>query len=612
MRMASWRHCLAVCAVLVTAAPARAAIPLVPVAIRGDAAPGLTGASLQFFSAPMINQQGDVAFVSSLDGAGDADFALWAGRRNDLDLVVREGDVAPGMAGVHFNTNSGFELFSLANNRSPLFRGYLDLNDAGVTLNNDEGLWAGPSGGVGAVMRENAPTAYLPYAMQSAGGGITYSTDDAFFGAAGNVQALGLVGMPAPGGGDDQFRATHVTGVNSGGQLALYGYLADPEQPSALSGRGLWLADANEVGALEAIAVEGLFGDEGETPADLAPGTAGRFLELGQPVLNNRRAVAFSATTDDSAAAAGVWAGVPGQLRMIARVGGPAPLPGGQHTIANFLAHENGYAPAMLINGRDEACFVATLAGPDITAANDRAILIGDSATTLRVLAREGDPAPGAAAGVTFAKFAHHVDHPFTSPVLNAAGQAAFSAVLTGPGVTESNDIGLFATDVLGQIHLIAREGQAVELEPGLAGTIEFTPESGGEEGRGFGFNDVGQLAFSVMLKNATIADRNHAIVLAQVPVLNADFTGDGVVDQADALRWSEHAGLTTGALRTDGDADGDEDVDGMDFLVWQRRVVVGGGLAPAGQYVPEPAGMMMVALELAVVISASRRRQTR
>ena len=50
------------------------------------------------------------------------------------------------------------------------------------------------------------------------------------------------------------------------------------------------------------------------------------------------------------------------------------------------------------------------------------------------------------------------------------------------------------------------------------------------------------------------------------------DFTGDGIVNAADLTRWAANFGTTTGATPSVGNADGDGDVDGNDFLAWQRN----------------------------------------
>ena len=50
----------------------------------------------------------------------------------------------------------------------------------------------------------------------------------------------------------------------------------------------------------------------------------------------------------------------------------------------------------------------------------------------------------------------------------------------------------------------------------------------------------------------------------------NADFDSDADVDGADFLSWQRGIGMTSGAGRDDGDADGDGDVDGTDLAVWR------------------------------------------
>ena len=50
------------------------------------------------------------------------------------------------------------------------------------------------------------------------------------------------------------------------------------------------------------------------------------------------------------------------------------------------------------------------------------------------------------------------------------------------------------------------------------------------------------------------------------------DFDGDQDVDGADFVVWQTHFPTTSGATVETGDADGDGDVDGADFVVWQTN----------------------------------------
>jgi hypothetical protein len=78
-------------------------------------------------------------------------------------------------------------------------------------------------------------------------------------------------------------------------------------------------------------------------------------------------------------------------------------------------------------------------------------------------------------------------------------------------------------------------------------------------------------------------------------------------VDQSDLLLWSTGFGLSGSATHMDGNADADLDVDGADFLVWQRQL--GSAVAtPATATVPEPASFALLAVS-GLGIAAIRRR---
>lgn len=95
------------------------------------------------------------------------------------------------------------------------------------------------------------------------------------------------------------------------------------------------------------------------------------------------------------------------------------------------------------------------------------------------------------------------------------------------------------------------------------------------------------------------------ATLAAAVP-FGADFNGDGIVDSIDLSIWDANYGLTgpPGSLGDVGDADGDGDVDGMDFLEIQMDF----GMAPSFPIVavPEPATLALVLSALAF----TRRRR--
>ena len=74
------------------------------------------------------------------------------------------------------------------------------------------------------------------------------------------------------------------------------------------------------------------------------------------------------------------------------------------------------------------------------------------------------------------------------------------------------------------------------------------------------------------------------------------DFTGNGIVDAMDLQQWQGDFGLND-----ESDADGDDDSDGADFLIWQQNLGTPGQTAAAAA-VPEPASSL---LALSVILSA-------
>jgi hypothetical protein len=83
------------------------------------------------------------------------------------------------------------------------------------------------------------------------------------------------------------------------------------------------------------------------------------------------------------------------------------------------------------------------------------------------------------------------------------------------------------------------------------------------------------------------------------------DFDASGDVAAADLTLWQAAFGNTAA-----GDADGDLDTDGDDFLTWQRNV--GADLTPtaaAGAPAPEPGAASMIAAALAAAIARPRTR---
>ena len=76
-----------------------------------------------------------------------------------------------------------------------------------------------------------------------------------------------------------------------------------------------------------------------------------------------------------------------------------------------------------------------------------------------------------------------------------------------------------------------------------------------------------------------------------------ADFNGNDWIDGSDFLIWQTGYGIESGATQSDGDSDGDGDVDDVDLAHWQlqfgKRIV--GYPAAAATAVPEPSSCLLV-----------------
>lgn len=90
-------------------------------------------------------------------------------------------------------------------------------------------------------------------------------------------------------------------------------------------------------------------------------------------------------------------------------------------------------------------------------------------------------------------------------------------------------------------------------------------------------------------------------------PLAAADFTENGVINGFDLAVWRTNFGLTAAATHTQGDADDDDDVDGVDFLTWQQQTTSTGSTLPAAAAVPEPGS---AALGATALLATWRRRR--
>ncbi|MCH8839967.1 MAG: PEP-CTERM sorting domain-containing protein, partial [Planctomycetes bacterium] len=203
----------------------------------------------------------------------------------------------------------------------------------------------------------------------------------------------------------------------------------------------------------------------------------------------------------------GIWSeGGGAGLALVAREGDSAP---GTPSGVNF----RGFCCVRVLNGAGQTAFLGTLTGTGVTSSNDRGIWSEGGGAGLALVAREGDSAPGTPSGVNFRTF--NIPN---IPVLNGAGQTAFLGFLTGTGVDFTNDHGIWAEDLSGSLSLVARAGDLLDIDDGpgvdlrTISDLIFTADSGNEDGRANGFNDLGQLVFG-----ATFTDGSQGVFVSDL-----------------------------------------------------------------------------------------------
>jgi hypothetical protein len=135
-------------------------------------------------------------------------------------------------------------------------------------------------------------------------------------------------------------------------------------------------------------------------------------------------------------------------------------------------------------------------------------------------------------------------------------------------------------------------------IEANLTSSTVFAGSS--VQSLGVGYNtlvDVPNLKFTYTTVLGTSIVGN--VVYTDAPTLNADFNENGLVNGADLPNWRTGYGTSPGATHMQGDADGDGDVDGRDFLIWQRQFGSAIPLVSNIAAVPEPNTFLLLTLAL-------------
>ncbi len=469
------------------------------VALSGQHAPGTPdGVNFDEFRFPVLNDAGQTAFLAS-GGPGPLN-GVWSEGSGSLALVAGTGQQVPGMPdGVTVQISEGAGQVEFNNAGQTTFQSW--ITGAGIVGGISRGIWSDRSGSLAMVARSGTQAPGTPNGVMYGGSFTTYvvnsSGQTAFLAIIGGsgVDATNNRGFWSEGSGSLALVARtgdQAPGTPSGANFISFGTflsLNDVGQTAFLGGligggvnstnnTGIW---SNRSGSLDLVV----------RPGDEAPGTSSGVnfssIRCCGVALNNAGHIAFRADLSGSGVDAtnnrGIWSEGSGSLALVARTGDQAPgLPSG----VKF----GGFAQSfVLLNNADHTAFSASLSGNGVDSTNNSGLWAG-APGSLALVARTGDHAPGTPNGVVFGSIAG------VRIGFNDAGQTAFRADLTGSGVDSTNDWGLWATDRSGQLQLIARKGDELEVAPGDFRTIGDSRFYQVSLGNSDGLNNLGQLAF--------------------------------------------------------------------------------------------------------------------
>lgn len=160
------------------------------------------------------------------------------------------------------------------------------------------------------------------------------------------------------------------------------------------------------------------------------------------------------------------------------------------------------------MNDAGDVAFGANLRDPaNATTQTGSGIWVLRGGALTRV-SRNGVPVPGVSAGITFQSFSR--------PVLDGAGHVAFVGTLQGTGIDGTNAFGIWSEGLpgaLGTLSLIARGGNPVPASAGFDPGVTFTGSIGN-----LAMNTQGRVAFGAFIKGPGVDATNNRTIWAQDP----------------------------------------------------------------------------------------------
>jgi hypothetical protein len=529
--------------------------------------------------APVLNDVGQLSFMAGLSatagGNTSSDRQGLFRREADgmLTQVARGGQAGPGGGEVftYFGetswlNNAGDVAFQQQGNLTGIYRGtplvkIARVSEAAPVSGTFSSLRFGGMNDAGQI----AFHASMSNATPTGANRAIYRGDGA------SLVEIARTGSPVPGGAGTFSSLELYTKINEEGEVAFSGSAISPNLgPAIFRGDGVNTAVIARLGQ--------------PAPA-LGGGTDGAYGGAlpGKPLsINDDGQVAFTLPVvgSSSGSTAGLFRGDGEQAAMILRSGLAAPNASGG-TTGTFLSWDRP-----VVNNNGEVIVWAQLQGTPGGSTDNAGLFVGDG-SSLRQIARSGDPAPDGNGRLIIYN---------RNSIINDAGQTVFHASHSGAAGRTSGGI-YFHDPKLGLL-TVARAGQSLFGSTigslMLAGNLD-TPVNDMETS---GLNRHGQVAFQFQLANGA-----HGLAIWNPP--NSDFNDDGLVNGDDLAAWTANYGKTPATL-ADGDGNGDNVVDGVDFLMWQRQATVASSGAVNG--IPEPNAALLTILATTLLLQRRKR----
>lgn len=447
---------------------------------------------------PIINDNGDSAFIGNTNGVGTGIFTHVGGV---LGHIASHGEPVAGVPGATHLMNFG-NLESTAFDLTGASTFHNIITDGGVTNDDNAILSSGVSGGVQLLAREGA--------LLDGETDISFAT------------------------GNNIYNETH---TSSSGLTAYCANLTGPGAGSSSTDSGIILGSpGNFTLALQA-------GDPAVAPG-LPPDAQFRGPAGNYPVrVNNAGELLFISTLEGTGISGNltagtgnniaIWSGTPGSFRIVARRGDPAPdLPAGiEFTIYESLTPN---ANALALASTGDSVFFSQLRGP--VTSSDNAAVFAEIEGTLHLVAREGNPAPELPAGVLFNGFNPSVGVRFA---INGNGVVLLLADLIGTGITGGNDKALYFWSAGDGLQLIAHEGGQIETSPGTfqtVGSLSLNGTMGDDSAHGRNLNNRNEAVFATTLDGDEALLRAKLVIPATYQLAHADThsSAGGVITSAN------------------------------------------------------------------------------